>query len=132
MGIDPFLILEHDAVFIRPLPEFDFEGICMINDPSGATWRGGEWSKKMKAAGKEGAHEKDWVTKPNERQIPDGLAGNSAYLVKPHSAMELVEAYRAYGVWPNDATMCKQFFPYLQQYYPFITRVEQRRSTTSD
>ena len=43
----PILILEHDAVFLRPLPEIEFNGICQINDPAGATHQGAWWSEQM-------------------------------------------------------------------------------------
>lgn len=126
----PILILEHDAVFLRPLPEFEFKGICQINDPAGCTRRGGWWSQQMIKRGGAGAFEKTWVTTPDERKIPDGLAGNSAYVIKPHAAQDLINKYHELGVWPNDATMCKQIFPYLEEYYPFVTKVVQTKSTT--
>lgn len=127
---EPILILEHDAVFLRPLPNFEFKGICQINDPAGATRRGSWWSQQMVARGKEGVFEKTWVTTEQERDIPDGLAGNSAYVIKPWAAQELINKFYELGVWPNDATMCKQLFPYLEEYYPFITKVLQEKSTT--
>jgi GR25 family glycosyltransferase involved in LPS biosynthesis len=127
---EPILILEHDAVFVRPLPKIDFTGICQINDPTGATPRGGWWSQQMKNRGVDGVFEKTWIRKPNERHIPDGLAGNSAYMVKPWAAQELINKYHELGVWPNDATICKQLFSYLEEYYPFITIVKQTKSTS--
>jgi GR25 family glycosyltransferase involved in LPS biosynthesis len=128
---EPLLILEHDAVFLRPLPEVEFKGICQINDPAGATRKGSWWSGQMKKRGGEGVFEKTWVTAEKERHIPDGLAGNSAYMIKPHAAQELINKFHELGVWPNDAVMCKQLFPYLEEYYPFITKVVQTRSTTT-
>ena len=127
---EPILILEHDAVFIRKLPEFEFKGICQINDPAGVTRKGSWWSKEMVKRGGEGAFEKTWITTEAERLIPDGLAGNSAYIIKPWAAQELINAFHKFGVWPNDATMCKQLFPYLEEYYPFITKAVQSQSTT--
>ena len=127
---EPILILEHDAVFLRPLPDFEFDGICMINDPAGATPRGDWWKQQMIARGGEGVFEKTWVRKENERHIPDGLAGNSAYVIKPWAAQELIDKFHELGVWPNDATMCKQIFPYLEEHYPFITKVVQTKSTS--
>jgi len=129
----PLLILEHDAVFIRSLPEpIDFKGICQINDPAGATWKGQQWSQIMVRRGTVGVHEKTWITSDDERSTrPDGLAGNSAYLIKPWAAKELIEKTHELGIWPNDALMCKQLFPYLEEYYPFITKVEQLQSTSS-
>jgi GR25 family glycosyltransferase involved in LPS biosynthesis len=125
----PLLILEHDAVFMRPLPAFNFDHICQINDPRGATRNGDWWSAQMIKRGP-GVHPKTWVTQPSERR-PDGLAGNSAYLIKPHAAKVLIDLYRTVGVWPNDATMCEQLVPGLQELYPFVTKVEQTVSTTS-
>jgi GR25 family glycosyltransferase involved in LPS biosynthesis len=129
--VEPIVILEHDAVFIHPFPaDINFKGICQINDPNGATRRGNWWSSQMVQRGGYGVFEKTWVTKETERDIPDGLAGNSAYIIKPWAAQELVNKYHELGVWPNDATMCKQLFPYLEEFFPFITKVVQTKSTT--
>ena len=127
---EPILILEHDAVFIKPLPDFEFEGICQINDPAGVTRKGSWWSQQMIKRGGEGAFEKTWITTEQERHTPDGLAGNSAYVIKPWAAQELINTFHKIGVWPNDATMCKQLFPYLQEYYPFIVKTIQTQSTS--
>lgn len=124
---EPILILEHDAVFVREFPEFEFRFACQINDPKGATPRGLWWSQRMIERGTAGVHEK---TEVFPRSRPDGLAGNSAYVLKPHAALELIEMVRRVGVWPNDALMCRQLFP-LEEYFPFITRVEQELSTSS-
>lgn len=128
---EPILILEHDAIFICPLPEIEFDGICQINDPLGATYKGNWWHAEMVKRGTGGVHEKMWVRPEKERNIPDGLAGNSAYMIKPWAAQELVNKVKEIGVWPNDATICKQLFPYLEEYYPFVTKVHQVRSTSS-
>jgi GR25 family glycosyltransferase involved in LPS biosynthesis len=128
---EPILILEHDAVFIRDFPQdVEFNGICMINDPAGATPRGTQWSQHMRQRGGEGAFEKTWIRTEKERHIPDGLAGNSAYMVKPWAAQEIINTFHKIGVWPNDATICAQLFPYLEEYYPFITVAKQTQSTS--
>lgn len=126
---DPYLILEHDAVFLRPLPPhaLEFTDACMVNDPRGATPKGGEWGSTMKRRGP-GLFDKTHIF-PDE--IPDGLAGHSAYLIRPHTAALMVEKYHELGVWPNDATMCRQLVPGLQECYPFVTKVEQTQSTTA-
>jgi GR25 family glycosyltransferase involved in LPS biosynthesis len=124
----PILVLEHDAVFIRELPEIDFAGICQINDPDGATRRGKWWSDQIRGR-PAGVYPKTWVT--DDKRVPDGLAGNSAYLIKPRAAKELIEKCHEIGLWPNDAIMCAQFFPYLQELCPPVTRVMQEQSTTS-
>ena len=124
---EPILILEHDAVFLRTLPDIDFKGICQINDPLGATPHGLRWHNEMVKRGP-GVFQK---TKVMSGLQPDGLAGNSAYLIKPFAAASLMATFKRLGVWPNDATMCIQLFPYLQELYPFVTRVEQTISTSS-
>ena len=68
-------------------------------------------------------------TKIFQGMQPDGLAGNSAYLIKPWAAGALMAAFKNYGVWPNDATMCIQLFPWLQELFSFVTRVDQMQST---
>lgn len=126
---EPILILEHDAVFIREFPEFDFKGICQINDPKGGGKNGKRLSELLTRNGKIGVSPKT----PNigsTKDFPDGLAGNSAYVIKPFAAQELINKYHELGVWPNDAIMCIQLFPYLEEYYPFITKVDQTMSTT--
>lgn len=124
-GDEPIMILEHDSVFIEPFVEFDFHTICMINDPKGATPRGDFWHDKMKKRGN-GTWPKTEIFNSNR---PDGLAGNSAYVIKPIAAMHLMEVFRDLGVWPNDATMCRQLVPRMQEHYPFITRVDPEVST---
>ena len=125
---EPILILEHDAVFVREFPEFEFNGICQINDPDGATRRGRWWHEQMVRRGTHGVHAKTWVT--DDKRIPDGLAGNSAYVIKPHAARALIEKVNEIGLWPNDAIMCAQFFE-LQELFPFVTVVQQGQSTTN-
>lgn len=119
------LILEHDSVFLRPFFVFKFKAACMINDPAGATPRGDWWHEQMVKRGP-GAWQK---TRIFESDRPDGLAGNSAYVLQPLTALHLMQTVKWLGVWPNDATMCRQLVPNLQEHYPFITRVEPERST---
>jgi GR25 family glycosyltransferase involved in LPS biosynthesis len=127
---EPMLILEHDAVFVRPLPRIEFDGAIQINDPRGGGYRGKEHSNIMTQRGTEGVHP---LTRKREHdsRIPDGFSGNSAYIVKPWAAEKFIRAYKKYGVWPNDATICLQLFPWLEEYYPFITIVKQSQSTST-
>ena len=122
----PLLILEHDSVFIRAFDEFEFKGICQINDPAGATPMGVWWQDRMTKGGRLGAWPK---TRIFDDSRPDGLAGNSAYVIQATHALMLMELVRDIGVWPNDASMCRQLIPDLEEYYPFITRVEPEQST---
>lgn len=124
-GPEPIMILEHDAVFVRPFEPFEFDSICMINDPKKATPRWEYWRKKLIAKGP-GVWQKTEIFSDDR---PDGLAGNSAYVIKPDAAFRLLNLVHKYGLWPNDAIMCRQFIPELQEHYPFITEVRAERST---
>jgi hypothetical protein len=124
---EPLLILEHDAVFINPLPEVTPNfGATMLNDPFGATPRGGWWKRKIEARGP-GIHPKTVVFEDGR---PDGLAGNSAYLISAEAAGRCVDLYHTIGVWPNDATLCRQLVPDLMEVYPFVTEARQTKSTS--
>jgi GR25 family glycosyltransferase involved in LPS biosynthesis len=126
---DDYLILEHDARFVRAMPEIQFHGACQINDPRRAGYRGAWHSDTMSRRHTAGVHP---LTAKREAGslVPDGFSGHSAYLVKPWAAQEFVNAYHRLGMWPNDATVCLQLFPWLEEYYPFVTIVDQRESTT--
>lgn len=117
-------VLEHDAVFTRKFEHEDFEGgVLALNDPAGATF----CAKKYDQALINGVNEIPWVT---DQDIPQGLPGNSAYLIKPWAAKELIEQQNQIGWWPNDAIMCRQLFPWLRIVKPYYTCVQNIESTT--
>jgi len=126
---DDYLILEHDARFVRAMPDIEFHGACQINDPRRAGYRGAWHSEFMTQRGTLGAQPLTAKRAAGSR-IPDGFSGHSAYVVKPWAAQEFVNAYHRLGMWPNDATVCLQLFPWLEEYYPFVTVVDQQQSTT--
>lgn len=124
---EPVMILEHDAVFIRSLPPITFPySAIMLNDPRGATPRGDQWARRIEAKGP-GIHPKTVVFEDHE-MVPDGLAGNSAYIIAPHAAAACVAACEHLGVWPNDATMCRQIVGGLRECYPFVTKVQAEKT----
>lgn len=128
---EPILILEHDAVFINDMPVNPyFTAICQINDPVGATPKGQWWHDQMVKRNRGGVSNKTRIVQ-HDPNIPDGLAGNSAYMIKPEAAQQLIEKTHSLGLWTNDALICIQNFPYLEEYYPFITIVKQTQSTSS-
>ena len=124
------LILEHDAVFIAPLPPIEFTGAIQINDPAGGGYRGRDHSMIMRERATQGVYSLT-SKRPIDSMIPDGFSGNSAYIVKPWAAEKFVGTFHRLGVWPNDATICKQLFPWLQELYPFVTVVQQKHSTST-
>ena len=126
---EPIMILEHDAIFMRDFIPFEWEGgVLGLNDPRGATHSSQLYHDKVSA--NKGVQDAPWVK--SEKDMPQGLAGNSAYIIKPHFASMLLEKLKKEGAWPNDAIMCKQFFPNeLKVVYPYYTTVQGIRSTTT-
>ena len=126
---EEIMILEHDAIFTREFTPFEWEGGALgLNDPRGATHSAMFYHEILQAQGK-GVHEAPFVKPP--LSMPQGLAGHSAYIIRPFAAEELLEKMKETGAWPNDALMCKQFFPWLRVVYPYFTRVQGVQSTTT-
>lgn len=117
----PILIMEHDAYFTQRLKgyysilddtRFDIIG---INTPIGNTRRAQVFHQKVLEA-QDPMHSDnhtDIILVPaiDNFDVPQGLAGNSAYIIKPNGARNLIVAVQRYGLWPNDAIMCKQLIP---------------------
>ena len=126
----PLLILEHDAIFIEKLNydlilKSNYE-IVGINDPRMATRRAQDFYDKV-------INGESWIQPIptiDEVTVPQGLAGNSAYIIKQSGAKKLLDAARKYGMWPNDALMCKQLISGLGVTKTFYTRVQGLPSTT--
>jgi len=139
----PIAIFEHDAVLTRKLSLRDPDtnesqwgdvGIVGLNDPRGATRKSQVYfqkvldAKPLKTTSNHRLVEAPWVD--NDQSVPQGIAGNSAYIITPKAAKELLNKVNEVGMWPNDAIMCKQLFPYLKQAYPFYTKLQGVKSTT--
>lgn len=128
---EPIMVLEHDAVFTR---KFSYEhvrnkyrGILGLNDPRGATRKSQLFHELTRDKG-EGVHDAPWI---DDQSVPQGIAGNSAYIIKPHMAGKLIKQTFEIGMWPNDAIMCKQNFPnMLEVVYPYYTSLQGVKSTT--
>jgi len=142
---EPIMILEQDALFFRTfrydmLTENDFRGICGINEPFYTTRKPHVFNQNIINY----LHEHDEnaklfnglvpcpsVDSIGDAPLPQGLAGNSAYVIKPWAAQLLIDKVKEIGIWPNDALMCKQIFPFLQVSWPYYTRVQRMKSTTT-
>tara|TARA_E500000318_G_C3541308_1_gene204752 strand:- start:438 stop:1268 length:831 start_codon:yes stop_codon:yes gene_type:complete len=142
IGTTPTVVLEHDAEFTRKFSFSFFNtrnlneiGILGLNDPRGATRKAAIYLQKILDAYKTVGQANvasipvPWVD--NNEIAPQGLAGNSAYIITPKQATLLLQRVNEVGIWPNDALMCKQLFPQLNQAYPFFTRVQGVASTTT-
>jgi GR25 family glycosyltransferase involved in LPS biosynthesis len=124
------LILEHDAYFTNKI-DFDPKDIKAeilgINNPLGAT-RKSQLYYDMIMQSVASYQLVPWI---DNAYVPQGLAGNSAYIIKPSGAKRLIELVKQYGLWPNDAIMCRQLVPRLGVTRKFYTNIQGLKSTTS-
>lgn len=127
---EPILILEHDAKFIT---HFDYQYViesdyeCVgINDPRMAT-RLYQKYHSVTQAGKGPIVDCPII---DNIQIPQGIAGASAYVIKPEGADQAIGAAYDHGLLPNDALLCQQLFPWLGQTKTYYTTVQGLKSTT--
>ena len=146
----PCVILEHDAIFVKKLDLFSDKalsitntklieyGIIGLNNPKGATRKSDVYYNRVVEStsnqdlstyyGGYKIVDAPWV---DNKMFPQGIAGNSAYIISPHMARQLINKVAEIGIWPNDAMMCKQFFPnQIHQIYPFVTELQGVKSTT--
>ena len=125
------LVLEHDAVWKKRLPEWVIEDnvydIIGINDPRGATRRSRQYHEQVQK--KESLIQRPPVI--DEEYVPQGIAGNSAYIIKPSGAKKMLDLVTEYGLWPNDAIMCRQLVRTLGTTKQYYTGVQGLPSTTS-
>lgn len=132
---ETMVILEHDAQFIRHFDPDDLVwdkswGAVALNNPQGATRKGQHYHSLVSILG-EGIHKIPAIDNKNEPPLPHGLPGNSAYIIRPHAAKELLQTISKLGIWPNDAIMCTQLFPWLRISYPYYTELQGVVSTTT-
>lgn len=140
------VVFEHDAILKRQINPFLLDmhthGIVGLNDPRGATRKASVYHDAMVNNTPDervvDTYECDgtkykiksapWV---DDRKIPQGLAGNSAYYISNVMAMKMLNLVKEHGLWPNDALMCKQLVPTLKQVYPYMTGLQGIQSTTT-
>lgn len=127
----PILVLEHDAMFIKKLDlsildkPYDIIG---INSPIGATRRAQAFDQIVRS------NKPDTVVSTpriDDPFVPQGIAGNSAYIVKPAGAKALISKVKELGAWPNDALMCYQNIKRLGVSTTYYTQVQGLPSTTT-
>lgn len=135
---EAILILEHDCLFTKKLDVGTLEkshfNIIAINEPQqGATPRAPQYrAQVISKADTIGIPCTVKVPYVKGSQHPAGLPGNSAYYIKPKGAEKLINLVNKYGAWPNDAIMCRQLLTGdLGIMYPFSTKVQQGKSTTT-
>jgi len=128
---ESYLIQEQDSVWKRKLDtslanhlKFDIIG---INDPAYSTRRANVYHNAVQSIQDEVSR----APKIDEDNIPQGIAGNSAYIISPHGAKKMITLVFEYGLWPNDAIMCRQLVARLGQSKTYYTGVQGLPSTTS-
>ena len=124
------LVLEHDAKFINKI-DFDPNDvkaeILGINNPLGAT-RKSQLYYDLIMQSSASYQLVPWI---DNAYVPQGLAGNSAYIIKPAGAKKLLDLVKQYGLWPNDAIMCRQLVSRMGVTRKFYTNIQGLKSTTS-
>ena len=99
---EPIIIFEHDAIMIGPLPKnFDFDKVITFSKPSY-----GNYNTPMELGVQK------LVQKPY-------FGGAHGYAVSPEGARALVDKAIAHAM-PTDVYLNTQYFPWLQEYYPWI------------
>jgi|SRR5210317_660458 len=132
---EPMIVFEHDAVVYRKITKEnlmteDFKGgVLGLNDPRGTTRKSSLYHEKVSQ--NRGMQKTPLIDGPSDPPLPSGLPGNSAYLITPFAAKALLDKVAEIGMWPNDALMCRQLFPWLQVTYPYFTKVQGVVSTTT-
>lgn len=127
---ETILVLEHDAKFINKI---DFDpadvkaDIIGINNPLGATRKSQLFYDTIMQS------TASYQLSPmiDNIYVPQGLAGNSAYIIKPAGAKKMLELVKQHGLWPNDAIMCRQLVPKLGVTRKFYTNLQGLKSTTT-
>lgn len=140
---EDMIILEHDAFLEKKVP-FDRiaksgKTIVGLNRPQpGATPKAEIYANKVRAQIPQGENNLsparicDIPYVQEDKKLPAGLPGNSAYYIKSNGAKKMIELTKTYGAWPNDALMCKQLLPRdLGIVWPYVARVQMTRSTTT-
>jgi GR25 family glycosyltransferase involved in LPS biosynthesis len=129
---EPIFVFEHDAVFVRKVSTDDLVRsnykIIGLNNPIGATRKSQVFHQMVQNSPLDIVP----VPKIDDDKIPQGLAGNSAYFIKPSGASKLINLCRTYGAWPNDAIMCRQLMPsQLAVVKQYCTNLQAIQSTTT-
>lgn len=130
---EPIIIHEHDALYFsnEHLPVHEFEkswyNIIGLNNPNGATRMPAAYDRVVQES------EGKIVKAPliDDHHVPQGIAGNSSYYIKPAGAKLMMDLAKEYGCWPNDALMCRQLVSTLGQTKHYYTGVQGIESTTT-
>jgi len=128
---EPYIVMEHDCEWYQ---DFDPDSlvdskynIIGLNSPLRATRKAREFHEAVQSSSG------DIVNVPiiDDVKIPQGLAGNSCYYINPRGAKALLDAVMYYGLWPNDAIMCRQIINNMGVTKKYYSAVQGTVSTTT-
>lgn len=130
---EAIIIHEHDSIYFsnENLPIHELEkswyNIIGLNSPAGATRLASGYDRLVQES------EGKIVKAPaiDDHHVPQGIAGNSSYYIKPKGAQIMIDLTKEYGCWPNDALMCRQLVSTLGQTKHYYTGVQGIESTTT-
>ena len=109
---EPTIILEHDAVFIKELPDnISFEVLLNIGHPSFGKY------KKKDAPGIYPLFSKHF------------LPGAHAYIINKRGARQAIELAKMNGIIPVDVFFSKGRYKGIQELYPWVVKVDESFST---
>ena len=116
---EPIIVLEHDAIFRRPIPPLRFKHIILLSKPSYMI----------------GGYELDKIRQPHLREIfypMHVLAAAHCYAITPAAARILVKAAHRELIVPADSFICKDrvnilyFHPYLVDFDFEFSTIDER------
>lgn len=130
---ESIIIHEHDAIYLSnenlPISKFEesWYNIIGLNSPIHATRMAQAYDRVTQES------EGNIVKAPSidDHNIPQGIAGNSSYYIKPAGAQTMIDLAKEHGCWPNDALMCRQLVSKLGQSKHYYTGVQGIESTTT-
>ena len=132
---EPILILEHDSIWDKKLDVDLFMGVSKekeiigINSPLRATRNASIFFKNVT---KNQLEIQSVPIVDEDNRIPQGLAGGSAYIIKSKGMQKVLNAVNLYGLWHNDAFLCRQLFDdVLGVSKTFYTHVDARLHSTT-
>jgi GR25 family glycosyltransferase involved in LPS biosynthesis len=101
---EPVIVLEHDGVFIRELPEdiLDrFDGVLKL-DPFDVYAGIEKYNQKVQASLSEPVDVWHQPARSTWHGVGDFIWGGYGYIIKPHAAIALIEFARTIGAAPTD------------------------------
>lgn len=112
-GHEGAIVLEHDAVFVAPVPPLTEGDIINLGKPSY-----GKFEKKDKPG-----------IYPMFSKKGGYIPGAHGYYVTPKGAHELIDLAKQIGAAPCDIYLCKQNFPDIKEIYPWCIEAHDNFST---